>query len=72
MEDHMKDSISMIRNMDLELLYGQINANMLDIGKMEDSMEEDSIFYQMGNRKLESGVRAKRLDGLMIKKIRRI
>lgn len=55
MEDVMKANTNMIRNMDLVHSSGQMEENMLDIGKMENSMEEVNIFFRTERKKLDNG-----------------
>jgi hypothetical protein len=63
MEDVMKASINMIRNMALVHFIGRMVENMLVIGKMENNMVEANIIYQVDKRKLENGSKVKKLNG---------
>ncbi len=60
----------MIRNTDRELILGQMAESMLEIGKMANNMEEENIFYQVGNPKLENGVKGERFDGFRTGRIK--
>lgn len=51
MEDVIKVNINTIKNMDSEHSSGQMEENMLDIGKMVNNMEEENISFQMDRRK---------------------
>lgn len=55
MVDHIKDNIYMIGKMGMESLNGQMEENILEIGKMANNMEEDSIVFKMDKLKLENG-----------------
>lgn len=47
MEDHIKDSISMIKSMDMGFTHGWMAGDTRDIGKMEKDKEEASMFCLM-------------------------
>lgn len=51
MEDHIKVNINMIKNMDLALFNGRMAENMLEIGRMENSMDVDNITYRQDKKK---------------------
>lgn len=51
MERFMKGNIRMIENTVLVHLAGLMGENMSEIGKMENSMEEDNIIYQIKAKK---------------------
>ena len=51
MEEVMRVNTNTIRNMDLEHSSGQMEENTLDIGKMENNMEEGNISFQMDRKK---------------------
>jgi regulator of replication initiation timing len=60
MEDVIKVNISMIKNMDMEHSFGQMEENILDIGKMVNSMVEENTFYQMVRKRLDNGCKERR------------
>lgn len=47
----MKDSTSMIKNMDMVHFSGQMEGNMSGTGKMESSMEGDNITCRLDRKK---------------------
>jgi hypothetical protein len=51
MVDAMKVNINMIKSMVSEHFIGLMEESMSDIGKMENNMEEENIFYQMEKKK---------------------
>ena len=51
MEDAIKVNINTIKNMDSEHSSGQMEENMLDIGRMESNMEEENISFQMDRKR---------------------
>ena len=51
MEDAIKVNINTIKNMDSEHSSGQMEENMLDIGRMENNMEEENISFQMDRKR---------------------
>lgn len=52
---YKKDFMKMIKRMDLVFIFGQMEKNMKDHGKMEGNMAKGNIFFQMEQLKLESG-----------------
>jgi len=60
MEDVIKENISMIRNMDMEHSFGQMEENISDIGKMESNMAEENTFCQMVRKRLDNGYKERR------------
>lgn len=59
----MKASITWIKNMDSEFIPGLMVGGMKVTGQMESSMEKESISFQMVLSRLESGRKARGLDG---------
>lgn len=47
MGENTKVNINKIGRMDMELTHGQMEKSMKDIGKMENNMEKENIFFQM-------------------------
>ncbi len=65
MAEHMKENMKMIKNMDLELFVGLMEENILEIGKMVDSMEWDNTICKMTLRSVVNGSKEKEFDGLI-------
>jgi hypothetical protein len=63
MVDHMKGNISTIKNMASVLFFGLMEESTLDTGKMVNSTVEGSIFCQMDNQRLGSGLKVRSFDG---------
>ena len=59
MEDHIKDSIFMIKSMDMGFTHGWMAENMKDIGKMERDKVEESIYCQLELVGKEYGTKTK-------------
>jgi len=55
MVEDMKGSMSMIKNMVMEHLYGLMGESMLEIGVRGSKMEGESILCRMEHREWESG-----------------
>lgn len=62
----------MIRKMDMEFLDGLMEESILEIGKMVNNMEEDNSIFKMDKKKLDSGLKAKKLNGFKINLIQKI
>ena len=58
-------NIQMIKKMGLELLNGQMVRNIKEIGKWENNMETDRLYYPLVSRKKASGMMVLELNGLM-------
>ena len=54
----------MIRCMVMEHSIGLMEESIKALGKMENSMEEDSTFCQMDNLKLANGLMERKANGL--------
>ncbi len=59
MVKYTKDSIRMIKNMDLVHLVGLMEGNMLDSGKMENSMVGENTICQIKVKNLGNGSKAR-------------
>ena len=57
MEGSMKDSMIMIKSMALVLSIGQMDANIMVLGKMGSSMVEESTTWCQDKRELENGLK---------------
>lgn len=47
MAENMKENINKIEKMDMELIHGQMEKSMKDVGKMENNMEKENTFFLM-------------------------
>ena len=47
MAENTKENINKIEKMDMELTHGQMEKSMKDVGKMENNMEKENIFFLM-------------------------
>lgn len=63
MVDHIMDNILMIKNKELENIYGLMEDIMKVNGKMENNMVEENMFYQMENKNKEYGIKVEELNG---------
>lgn len=63
MVDHIMDNILMIKNKEMENIYGLMVDFMKVNGKMENNMVEENMFYQMENKNKEYGIKVEELNG---------
>jgi hypothetical protein len=63
MVDHIMDNILMIKNKEMENIYGLMEDIMKVNGKMENNMVEENMFYQMENKNKEYGIKEEGLNG---------
>ncbi len=47
----------------MEYSDGLMEENILEIGKMVNNMEEDSIIFNMDKKKLDNGYKERKLNG---------
>ena len=71
MEEFTKASLLMIKSRVLDVFLGRMEGNTKEIGRLESNTEEVNISYQMGNLRLDSGIKVKRFVGSRKKKILR-
>ena len=64
----MKDNTIMIKNMGMEYMFGLMEEDMKDIGRMVKGKEEVNMFYQVESAGKVSGTWIKELDGYHNKK----
>ena len=57
MVENIKDNFYRTKNMVLEVFTGKMVVNMLEDGKMVNSMVKDSTIWEMGIKRLENGVK---------------
>lgn len=60
----MKEPLSMIKEKAKALLHGQMEDNILEIGKMVNNMEKALILAKRVKENLGNGKMEERLDGL--------
>ena len=65
MAENMMENINTIKSMAMVFIIGKMVENMKVIGKWENNMEEENIFYQMELVNKESGKMGNVLDGLI-------
>lgn len=63
MEKLMMVNTKTIKNMDLELLLGRMEENMLDNGRMVSSMVRENIIWLVNQRRLVNGFKGKEFAG---------
>jgi hypothetical protein len=64
MVDAMKDNINTIKNTALVHFSGLMVENMLETGKMVNSMVEVNTIFQVDKKKSVNGFKVKKLNGL--------
>ena len=69
MAENMKGSIRMTKNMDKELMHGQMDVSMKETGKMEDNMAVENTYQNRVSQEKESGITVKERNGLKLHKI---
>ena len=64
MVENMKESTSMIKNMVLEFINGQMEESMKGFGNTENRQENRNIYFQMEVLCMEFGKMVRELNGL--------
>ena len=70
MVNHIMDNMKMIENWDSELMFGQMEENMKDIGIIISNMEKEILHSKINKLEKVYGKKVKELNGWMkVKKI---